>query len=141
VIDNRNPAISGQEVRTTTTRVTNTMSGPTTSKFAQIMALSMALGGLNKQAFHMDRQLLSLQQRYAELTNESLEEADSLGRYDVAARQTARHAKAMEKKINRQSAAQKSSSTALTSQMTSLSTYLPFPYEQERKRVLAWFEK
>jgi hypothetical protein len=47
----------------------------------------------------------------------------------------------MEKKLNRESMAPKASTAALTSQMTALSTYLPFPYEQERKRVLAWFEK
>jgi septal ring factor EnvC (AmiA/AmiB activator) len=113
----------------------------TNPQYSQIFALSMYLGRLNKQAFDMDRRLLSLQQRSAELSDRSLRDADELDRHDAAVQKTAKRAKALEKKINRESAAPKASTPALNSQMTALSTYLPFPYEQERKRVLAWFEK
>jgi hypothetical protein len=113
----------------------------TNPQYNQIFALSVSLGRLNKQAFDMDRRLLSLQQRSAELSERSLRDADELDRHDAAVQKTAKRAKALEKKINRESAAPKPSTPVLTSQMSALSTYLPFPYEQERKRVLVWFEK
>jgi hypothetical protein len=141
VNDERQPGAPNLNFRTTTTRVTNTVAGPTSPEFAQIAALAMSLGRLNKQAFDMDRRLLSLQQRAAELSDQSWRDADSLYQHDAATQRTAKRAKAMEKKLNRETMAPKASTAALTSQMTALSTYLPFPYEQERKRVLAWFEK
>jgi hypothetical protein len=136
VIDQRRPNIPRTLVNTTTT-----FAGPTTPEYAQVAALAVSLGRLNKQAFDMDRRLLSLQQRSAELSDRSLRDADALDRHDAAVQRTAKRAKALEKKINRESAAPKASTPVLNSQMTALSTYLPFPYEQERKRVLAWFEK
>ena len=141
VIDRRIPGTPELDVSTTRTRTTTTTAGPTSPEFAQVAALAVALGRLNKQAFDMDRRLLSLQQRSAELSDRSLRDADELDRHDAAAQRTAKRAKALEKKINRESAAPRASTPALNSQMTALSTYLPFPYEQERKRVLAWFEK
>jgi hypothetical protein len=142
VVDQRIPTgqrVPGRDyvdVAVTTTRI----AGPTNPDFVQIAALAFSLGRLNKQAFDMDRRLLSLEQRSAELSDRSLRDADELDRHDTAVQRTAKRAKALEKKINRESAA-KVSTPALTSQMSALSTYLPFPYEQERKRVLAWFEK
>ena len=139
VIDNRQPGRPNTDLFTTTT--TSTILGPTSPRYAQIAALGVSLGRLNKQAFDMDRRLLTFQQRSAELSDRSLQDADALDRHDAAVQRTARHAKALEKKINRESTPPKASTAVLNSQMTALSTYLPFPYEQERKRVLAWFEK
>ena len=137
VVDRRRPGMTFDATTTTTAAAV----GPTHPLYVQVAALSVALGRLNKQAFDMDRRLLSLQQRSAELSDRSLRDADALDRHDAAAQRTAKRAKALEKKINRESAAPKASTPVLNSQMTALSTYLPFPYEQERKRVLAWFEK
>ena len=101
----------------------------------------MSLTALNKQAFDMDRQILALQNRAAVLTGKGQQEVQSLAARGAAVQQAAKHAKIIEKKLRREEAAPpKASTAALTSQMTSLSTYLPFPYEQEKKRVLAWFE-
>jgi hypothetical protein len=136
VIDRRIPG--GRDMDFT---VTTIPAGPTTPEFVQVAALAMSLGRLNKQAFDMDRRLLSLQQRSAELSDQSVRDADALDQHDTAVQRTAKRAKALEEKINRESAAPKASTPALNSQMTALSTYLPFPYEQERKRVLAWFKK
>ncbi len=141
VIDQRRPGTPELDFSTTTTTATNRIFGPTTPEFARVAALAVSLGRLNKQAFDMDRRLLSLQQRSAELSDRGLRDADALDQHDAAAQRTAKRAKALEKKINRESAAPKASTQVPTSQMTALSTYLPFPYEQERKRVLAWFEK
>jgi len=140
VDDRRLPGRPDLDFRYDQTTTSNTILGATDPRFVQIATLAMSLGRLNKQAFDMDRRILSLQQRSAELSEQNLRDVDALNRNDTAAQRRAKHAKAMEKKINRESAA-KPSTPALTSQMSALSTYLPFPYEQERKRVLAWFEK
>lgn len=125
----------------TITSTDRTFVGPTHPLYENIAALAVSLGRLNKQAFDMDRRLLSLQQRSTELSDRTMRDVDELDRHDAAVQKTAKRAKALEKKINRESAAPKTSTPVLTSQMSALSTYLPFPYEQERKRVLAWFEK
>ncbi len=89
VIDNRQPGPGNVDFRTTTTTVTNSVYGPTTAEFAQVSALAMSLGRLNKQAFDMDRRLLSLQQRAAELSDQSWRDADSLYQHDAAMQRTA----------------------------------------------------
>jgi hypothetical protein len=110
-------------------------------QFARARALTLSLAGLNKQAFNMDRNILAFQQRAAVLSGRGEQEAESLAQRDSTIRNTAKHAKVIEKKLARERTAPPKASTAgLTSQMTSLSTYLPFPYEQEKKRVLEWFE-
>ncbi len=109
---------------------------------AQARGLSLSMAGLNKQAFDMDRRILALQNRAAALMGKGQQEAQTLAQRDAVVQKAAKHAKAVEKKLAREEAAPPKASTAvLTSQMTSLSTYLPFPYEQEKKRVLGWFEK
>ena len=109
--------------------------------YAQAAALSRTLVALNKQAFDLDRRMLALQQRAAALSEKGHQEAQSLAQRDAVVQQTERHAKVIERKLRREEAAKpKASTVGLTSQMTSLSTYLPFPYEQEKKRVLGWFE-
>jgi hypothetical protein len=105
-------------------------------------ALGNSLTVLNKQAFDLDRRILGLQNRAAALMGKGQQEAQSLAQRDAVVQKAAKHAKAVEKKLTREEAAPPKASTAvLTSQMTSLSTYLPFPYEQEKNRVLGWFEK
>jgi hypothetical protein len=138
VNDQRTPGSTAPTVVTQNTTY-NSMS---MTQMAQARALSFSLASLNKQAFDMDRQLLALRQRAEVLSGTGERESQSLAQREAAVRQAAKHARIVEKKLQREaSSPTKTSSGALTSQMTALSTYSSFPYEQEKKRVLGWFEK
>ncbi len=110
-------------------------------RVAQLQSLSLALATLNKQAFDMDRLILSLQTRGAELTGVSQAEFKKLSESQAEAEKAAKKAEKLSKQLERQEAAAKKRPAGPTGRMLRFSTYAPLPYEQETKRVLSWFEK
>jgi hypothetical protein len=120
------------------TTVTRTMP---LDRMAQAQSIALALATLNKQAFDMDRLILSLQTRGAELTGVSQAEFKKLAESQAEAEKAAKKAEKLSKQLERQEAAVKKRPAGPTGRMLRFSTYAPLPYEQETKRVLSWFEK
>ena len=113
---------------------------------ARVSAYSISLGRLNKQAFDMDRQILGLKIRAAKLMGDGTKAAELLEESATLSAKAEKRAAALERQLNRikTPAAARSStprSAAPTGRMAQFSTYVPFPYEQERERVLSWFAK
>jgi len=105
---------------------------------AMANALALTLASLNKQAYNVDRQMLTLQGRATELMAKGAKESNTVAQSEEVARKASKQAKAIEKKLRRPETATKTR-VAMTPKITSLSTYIPFPYEEERERVLSWF--
>jgi len=115
---------------------------PADPRFAQASALAITFTALNKQALDMDRKMLSLKAEAQELAVKHDHEAESLDKSEADARKVEKLAKALEKQVRRlEDTKSPARGPAMTAEMTRLSTYLPFPYEEEKKRVLDWFEK
>ncbi len=121
-------------------RTTNTRNTIPLDLLAQAQALALSLAGLNKQAFDMDRLILSLQTRGAELSGVSQAEFRKLSESQAAAEKAARRAEKLAKQLERQEADAKKRPSGPTGRMTQFSTYAPLPYEEECQRVLGWFE-
>ncbi len=118
-----------------------TPANPTIATYAQARAASLALAALNKQAFDMDRKILALKSRAAELSGTGEQQAATIEKSEQDVEQAEKHAKAIERRLHRETPRPTSRAGVLTGKMTLLSTYAPFPYEQEKKRVLTWFAK
>ena len=101
-------------------------------------AIGLGLGALNRQAFNIDRQIMALQAQAATLVAKGAKGSEILAESEELMRKTSKQARAMEKRILRPEATKKSH-PSMTPKMTSLATYIPFPYEEERERVLDWF--
>jgi hypothetical protein len=108
-------------------------------RIVQAQAFSLALAALNKQAFDMDRLILSLQTRGAELSGTSQAEFKKLAESRAAAEKAAKKAEKLSKRLERQEAESLKRPPRLTGLMTRFSTYAPLPYEEETQRVLGWF--
>ncbi len=109
------------------------------AKIVQAQTLSLSLAALNKQAFDMDRLILSLQTRGAELSGTSQAEFKKLSESRAAAEKAAKKAEKLSKQLERQEAESLKQPPRLTGRMTRFSTYAPLPYEEESQRVLGWF--
>lgn len=116
-------------------------SAPTDLRNVQVNALGFSLAGLNKQAFDMDRKILALQTRAAELAGTSEKEAERIEQCQENVERAQQHAKALEKRLHRDAARPAPKPGVLTGKMTLFSTYAAFPYEREKQRVLDWFAK
>ena len=108
-------------------------------RWAQARTLAISLGRLNKQAFDMDRQILGLKIRAAKLMGDGTKAAELLEESATLSAKAEKRAAALERQLNRikTPAAARSStprSAAPTGRMAQFSTYVPFPYEQERER-------
>ncbi len=103
-------------------------------------AIGVSLGALNRQAFNIDRQIMTLQAQAATLTAKGAKGSEILAESEELMRKTSKQARAMEKRLLRPEAAKKAH-PGMTPKMASLATYIPFPYEEERERVLDWFAK
>ncbi len=113
---------------------------PLTPQVAQLQSVAMALAGLNKQAFNIDRQMLTLQNRATALVAKGAKESETVAQSEEVVRKTSKQAKAIEKKLRRPETTTKSRAV-MTPKMASLATYIPFPYDEERERVLDWFAR
>jgi hypothetical protein len=109
---------------------------------ARILGLEYMLVPLYKQALDLDRQIFDLQSRAAELMDNGQQASQAIAESQAAATEAEKRAHALERRLDR---ATKSSppraSTRPVGRMATFSTYAPFPYEQEKARVLAWFAK
>ncbi len=104
----------------------------------QIVGLATTLAALNKQAFEMDREILSLQSRGATLSRQSGENAQRLERDQTAALAAERKAAQLEKQLKRL-AAPNARGKGPTGKMLLFSTYEQLPFAAEQQRVLDWF--
>ncbi|MGD9720766.1 MAG: hypothetical protein AB7O59_13835 [Pirellulales bacterium] len=122
---------------------TSTRTGVSLDRYAQAQTIAFALAAVNKQAFEIDREILALRTRAAELGDKGAQEAVRLAKSQQTAAKAAKKAGQLEKQLQRSESERqvRSKSAALTSRMTQFSTYVPLPYEQEAKRVLSWFAK
>ena len=120
----------------------NTRSTATPQTIAQLRALTIQLAGLNKQAFDMDRKLLSYRAKAAELAAMGVQEAQKIADRQAVAEDAESRAQQLEHRLKRQEEkANSAASAALTGRMKLWTTYAPFPYAQEKQRVLRWFDE
>jgi chromosome segregation ATPase len=122
----------------TTTTQTQSISG---EKFAQASSLALNLATLNKQAFDMDRKLLALQAQAAEASGRGGEGIQSREKGAAAIREAEKRAKIAERQLRKPVPTSNPRIAAINAKMTNFPTYAPFPYEQEKQRVLGWFAK
>ncbi len=108
-------------------------------QFARATALSLALAGLNKQAFDVDRRIFELRTRGGELAGHGRQQAQTLRQSQEIAAKAAKRADRIEKQLARDEAAVARSSAAPSGRILRFSTYFPLPYEREKERVLGWF--
>jgi hypothetical protein len=107
---------------------------------AKVSKLDLTLTSLNKQASAMDQKISGLQERIKSLTAKGQQESQSIAVGEAEVRQAEKHAKAIETQSLRRPAAPSSRrANALAVKITTFATYAPFPFEQEKQRVLDWF--
>jgi hypothetical protein len=111
------------------------------TRFAQASAAAMQLALLNKQAFEMDRRILALESRAAEVGNNGMKEREALDEGQERVRRAERHVKGAQQKLRRNAPPSTARANALSAKIASFTTYFPFDYDVETKRVLGWFSK
>ncbi len=107
---------------------------------ANLNNLAFTLAGLNKQAFDMDRRLLGLQTQAQQISVQGAQSGQSVVESQAAIERAAKRAEALEKQVQRLEHDKPTAGGVLTAQMRSLTTYLPFPFEEQQARVLGWFD-
>jgi len=112
----------------------------------QANSLSIALAGLNRQALDLDRRIMALQTRAGELVTSGAKASEELAESTAALAKSEKRAKNLEKQLAKaeRKAATKAAAAkapAISGRMAQFSTYAPFPYEEERQRVLSWYAK
>jgi hypothetical protein len=101
--------------------------------------ISVSLAALNKQLFDLDRKALALRNEAAQLGQKGQGESEAIARGETAVRQAEKKSAALERRMRQLAKAKPASTAALSVRRRSLATYLPFPYDDEKERVLAWF--
>ena len=109
-------------------------------RYAEAINVAYWLAVYKKQAFDMDRRILSLQTRAAQVVGQGTRQMESLATGEAALREAKRRTASLETQARRLQARQ-TPPRLLTAEMQQLSTYLPLAYEKESQRVLAWFDK
>jgi predicted nucleic acid-binding Zn-ribbon protein len=107
----------------------------------QLASLVSAFAALNRQAFFMDSKILGYKARIVELTGKGNNELESLAHSEAETMAMQKRAKSAAYQLKRQDKPVTARSGVLSEKMAAFSTYSPFPYSQERKRVLSWFAK
>jgi hypothetical protein len=120
---------------------TSTTSRIEFDRYVQAAALANALAQLSKQAFDVDRRILELLTRAAELGDTSAKEALARAESEAQAAKAAKKAKQLERKLASTKAPPAPRGGPPVGRMAMFSTYVPFPYEEETRRVLGWFER
>jgi hypothetical protein len=110
-------------------------------RYVQAQNVAYSLAVLKKQAFDMDRRLLSIQSRAAQVVGHGTRQMESLATSEAALREAKRRTASLETQARRLQARQSTPPRTVTAEMQQLSTYLPSAYDEESKRVLAWFDK
>lgn len=104
---------------------------------AQSLALTLAV--LNRQAVEMDKRILMLRSEAAGAIKQGQQGSQTLDESRTAVLRAERRAENLHKQARRLERRRSATSAVLTAEMKRLATYLPFPYEDEAKRVLGWF--
>jgi tetratricopeptide (TPR) repeat protein len=101
---------------------------------------AMQIASLNRQAFAMDRKLLEYGRQAETLRAAGATQGDAAIRSEELRQDAQKRAAQLDKRLRQLEREKPANAATMTSQMRSLSTYLPFDYEGERTRVLSWFD-
>ncbi len=108
----------------------------------QAAILKSNLRPLEKQQKDVEHQLHTLQQKVSSLSGTHQQANRTLGVREKLAMHEAKRAKdAADRLRSTEAKAAAPRAAILSGPATMLSTYSPFPYEQEQERVLSWFAK
>lgn len=110
------------------------------TEYAQFVTLSTTLFSLNRQALRLDQRIAAMQSEANQLGATFNRAAQATAESQAAIKKAGRRAKVLQGQARRLDK-QKPKSRGLTAEMKRLSTYLPFPFEEEKRRVLGWFTK
>jgi peptidoglycan hydrolase CwlO-like protein len=105
----------------------------------QMQSQRSNLTTLSNQAVQLAKQIEPLQKQLNELGSKEARQANAVTKDKSKMRQAEKAASDAEKRLHNLDAQLKA--TAPAGKMLLLSSYLPFPYEQERQRVTGWFSK
>jgi hypothetical protein len=122
-------------------RVTRFAAAASPNRNAQVQYLALMFAVLNRQAFNLDRRILALQNDAAMAMGTGRQETQNLVESATVIGKTEKRTAALERQARRLEAKPPVPASGLTVEMTKVSTYLPLPYEEEAKRVLAWFDQ
>jgi hypothetical protein len=101
---------------------------------------AMQIASLNRQAFAMDRKLLEYGRQAETLRAAGATQGDAAIRSEELRQDAQKRAAQLDKRLRQLEREKPANAATMTSQMRSLSTYVPFDYEGERTRVLSWFD-
>jgi hypothetical protein len=109
--------------------------------YLRAQAMSAALAALRRQAFDIDRKMLELRSQAAQLDDQGQAASQAIAESQEVAADADKRAQALERRLDRErSKAAKAQRAAKPKPRTiPFSDFVPFPYEQEKARVLAWF--
>ena len=127
--------LTGRQTRT----ARNNFDSISDADYARAIGLSIAIGGLTRQAFEMDRQIVAMRTQMFQLAGHGEAEARKMAESQAAADKAAERADRLEKRLSRDEPEKRTRPAGPTGRMARFTTYAPFPYEQETARVLGWF--
>lgn len=110
-------------------------------RIQQAMSWSMTVASLNRQLILIDRQIVPLQARARQLTAAAQQQAQNLENAQSRAADTEKKSRSLERQLERAQPRVPPQVNRLAEKMSQFSTYAPFPFAQEQKRVLRWFDK
>lgn len=113
--------------------------GASIDTIARLTNLSVTFSALNRQAIQMDKRIHDLQLQAAQLNAAGTQQLQTVAANQSAAQDMERRAKALERQVHRLESRPPKNSR-LTAEMTRLSTYLPFPFDEEKERILGWLK-
>jgi hypothetical protein len=101
----------------------------------------MTMAQLNKQAFDIDRRIVGLQAQAEQLSGKGHEALGAILQSQALSEEAGMRAKTLERRLDRErsKAAKAQRTSKPTPRTIPFSAFVPFPYEQEKARVLAWF--
>ncbi len=122
---------------------TNTGGGPariSVGDMAVLNNLGIALAGLSKQMYDVDRRILTLRGQAGQLMAKARLSGQVVAESQQAIAEAETRTQSLEKQAQRLEQAKQPAAPRMTAQMRSLATYLPSPLEREQGRVLEWFD-
>jgi len=102
--------------------------------------LGIALAGLSKQMYDIDRRILTLRSQAGQLMAKARQSGQVVAESQQAIAEAETRTQSLEKQAQRLEQAKPPAAPRMTAQMRSLATYLPSPLKREQDRALAWFD-